>query len=126
MNLLDSSCWLEYFADGPNAQVFRKPIEDTQNLLVPTTAVLEVFKRTLQQRDEEASLRAIAQMEQGGIVDPDSPIALSAARIGCERKPPLADSVILATALAHDATLWTQDSRFESMEKVRYLPGRTS
>ena len=126
MNLVDSSCWLEYFADGPNAQVFRKPIEDTRNLLVPRTVVLEVFKRILQQRDEEAALRAVAHMEQGGIVDPDSPIALSAARIGCELKLPLADSVILATALAHDATLWTQDSRFESMEKVRYLPGRTS
>jgi hypothetical protein len=30
MNVVDSSAWLEYFANGPNASFFAKPIEDTQ------------------------------------------------------------------------------------------------
>jgi predicted nucleic acid-binding protein len=31
----------------------------------------------------------------------------------------MADSVILATARAHDATLWTQDEDFATIEGVR-------
>jgi hypothetical protein len=32
----------------------------------------------------------------------------------------MADSIILATAHACDATLWTQDEHFKGMEGVRY------
>ena len=34
----------------------------------------------------------------------------------------MADSIILATAVAHRATLWTQDADFENVKGVRYLP----
>jgi hypothetical protein len=53
MNVVDSSGWLEYFADGPNAGLFAKPIEATRSLLVPTLSLFEVFKRVMQQRSEE-------------------------------------------------------------------------
>jgi hypothetical protein len=36
MNVVDSSAWLEYFADGPNASFFAEPIEDIEALVVPT------------------------------------------------------------------------------------------
>jgi uncharacterized protein with PIN domain len=51
MNVVDSSAWLEYFADGPNAAIFAKPIEATRSLLVPSLALFEVFKRVSQQRN---------------------------------------------------------------------------
>jgi hypothetical protein len=50
MNVVDSSGWLEYFADGPNADFFAPAIEATEQLLVPVICVYEVFKRILQQR----------------------------------------------------------------------------
>lgn len=34
----------------------------------------------------------------------------------------MADSVMLATARAYDAVLWTQDADFDGMEGVRYSP----
>ena len=34
-------------------------------------------------------------------------------------------SVVLATARLHDATLWTQDSDFESVPGVRHRPRRS-
>jgi predicted nucleic acid-binding protein len=37
---------------------------------------------------------------------------------------PLADSVMLATAQAHAAGLWTQDADFAGLPGVRYLPKR--
>ena len=122
MNVVDSSAWLEYFADGPNAGFFASAIESTENLIVPSITLLEVFKRILQQRTENDALQAVAVMQQGRIVDLDGAIALSAAKIGAENKLPLADSVILATARSLDATLWTQDEDFDGLPGVRYRP----
>jgi predicted nucleic acid-binding protein len=34
----------------------------------------------------------------------------------------MADSIILATAQAFDAIIWTQDADFKKMKKVRYFP----
>jgi predicted nucleic acid-binding protein len=120
MNVVDSSAWLEYFAKGPNAAFFSKPIEQAEDLIVPSLSLYEVFKRVLQQRDQDQALQAVAVMQQGTVVDLDAAIALNAARISVESQLPLADSVILATARAHGATLWTQDADFEGMPGIRY------
>ena len=120
MNVVDSSAWLEYFADGPNAKQFAAAIEKTAKLLVPSLVVFEVFKRILQQRDEGAALQAVALMQQARVIDLDGPLALSAARLSVDARLPVADSVILAVARAHDAVLWTQDADFKGMRGVEY------
>jgi predicted nucleic acid-binding protein len=122
VNVVDSSGWLEYFADGPNADFFAPAVEDLENLLVPSISLLEVFKRILQQRGENAALKAVAQMRGGQVIDLDGTLALNAARISLALKLPLADSVILATARAYGATAWTQDSDFKGIEGVKYIP----
>jgi len=121
MNVVDSSGWLEYFADGPNANFFAPAIENTHELLVPSISLYEVFKRVLQQRDEEAALQIVALMAQGHVVALDQTLALSAANIAHELKMPMSDSIILATARAHKAILWTQDDAFIGIKNVRYL-----
>jgi len=121
MNVVDSSGWLEYFGDGKNAAFFAPAIEDTRRLIVPTLSLFEVFKRVLQQRGEAAALQAAALMHQGRIVDLTATLALAAARLSTEERLALADSVILATARAHGATLWTQDADFDGREGVRYV-----
>jgi len=120
VNVVDSSAWLEYFANGPNAAFFAKAIESVEDLIVPSLSLFEVFKRVLQQRDENDALQAIAIMQQGRVVDLDGSLALSAARLSVENKLPLADSVILATAREYNATLWTQDADFKGLDEVRY------
>lgn len=124
MNLVDSCGWLEYFADGPKADFYAPALEDPGALLVPTICVLEVFKRILQQRGEDAALQAAAAMHQGLIVPLDAGLALSAARIGHDLNLPLADSVILATARAYHGVIWTQDAHFQGLEGVRYTEKR--
>ena len=124
MNVVDSSAWLEYFADGRNASVFAKPIEATRSLVVPSLSLFEVFKRVSQQRNEDEALRAIAVMEQGRVVELDRATALEAARLSIEHGIAMADSVMLATAQRNRATLWTQDSDFEGLPGVRYYAKR--
>lgn len=124
MNVVDSSAWLEYFAGGRRAATFAPAIEDTAKLVVPAICLLEVFRRVLQQRDEGAALQAAAAMSQGEVVPLDGSLALEAARLGVERRLPLADSVVLATARRFGAVLWTQDADFDGVEGVRYFPRR--
>ena len=121
MNIVDSSGWLEYFANGANADFFAPAIEDAEQLVVPSMSIYEVFKRVLQQREESDAVRAIAVMEQGTVADLTSSLALIAARLSLQHRLPLADSVILATARAHTATLWTQDADFRGIEGVRHI-----
>ena len=121
MNVVDSSGWLEYFADGPNADFFAPAIEATSELIVPAISVYEVFKRVLQQRSESEALQAIAVMMRGRGVELDAQLALAAARVSKQYRIPMADSIILATARVHGAILWTQDEHFEQIESVRYI-----
>jgi len=122
VNVVDSSAWLEYFANGPGAGFFATAIEDSSRLVVPTICLLEVFKRVLQQKAEGAALQAVAVMQHGQVHVMDSSIAISAARLGVAHKLPLADSVVLAVARHCEALLWTQDADFEGLDNVRYLP----
>jgi predicted nucleic acid-binding protein len=122
MNVVDSSGWLEYFADGPNADFFAPAIEDLAQLIVPVISLYEVFKRVHQQRDEGYALQAVSLMQQGQVIELNTPIALSAARVSIKFKLPLADSIMLATAHIHEAVLWTQDADFKDIEGVRYTP----
>ena len=121
MNVVDSSAWLEYLADGPNAEYFSAPLIDNANLIVPTICIYEVFKTVLRQRGEDAALQAVALMKQGATVDLTDDLALQAAKISLEYKIPMADSIILATARAHKAVLWTQDQDFKDIENVNYI-----
>jgi toxin FitB len=125
MNVVDSSAWLEYFANGPNAEFFAPAIEKTTELLVPSLTLFEVFKRVLQQRNEDSALQAVAVMQQGIVIDLDAPLALVAARLSIERRLPMADSVILATAQSHAAVLWTQDADFKGIPGVEYRNSET-
>ena len=120
MNVVDSSGWLEYFGDESNASFFAGAIEDTEDLLVPTISILEVFKRVQQQRGHDDALQAVAAMQQGRVVELDSPTALLAATLGLKHGLFLPDSVILATARSFGATLWTQDADLDGLPDVMY------
>ena len=121
MNVVDSSGWLEYFADAPTAEFFAPAIENTSELIVPSISVYEVFKKVLQERGEGDALQAVAIMTQGKVVELDTTLALDAARLSVDLKLPMADSMMLAVARMYGATLWTQDADFEGLAGVQYL-----
>lgn len=121
MNVVDSSGWLEYFADGPNAAFFAPSIEDTENLLVPVICVYEVFKRIYQTQGQALAEIHAADMQKGTLIDLTPSLSMSAAKISADLKLPMADSLILATAREHGATLWTQDKHFQGMEGVQHV-----
>ena len=116
--VLDSSCWLEYLADTPRADLFAPAVEAPERLVVPVLTVYEVVKKLMRESGEEAATAALALMQQSEVVEIGLPLAMDAAPNGL----PLANSLIYATARHHDAELWTQDAHFEGLAGVRYFP----
>jgi predicted nucleic acid-binding protein len=124
VNVVDSSGWIEYLVNSPNAEFFRSAIEDAEHLVVPSISVAEVFRWVFRESGKIDAVQVTALRQEGHVVGLDVPIAVRAARVGIDLKLPLADSVIFATAHAYRATLWTQDAHFESIAGVQYQPKR--
>ena len=122
MNVVDSSGWLEYFADGKNASRFAAPLRDLDALVVPAVSIYEVFKVLLREAGEDAALQAASSMQRGNVVDLTPQRALAAAALSLQHSLPMADSIILAVTREHEATLWTQDEHFKGLNKVKYFP----
>ncbi len=116
--VVDSSGWLEYFTDSDRASLFAPAIEDTENLIVPVITIYEVFKKVLRERGEDDALQIASMMQSGQVIELDCALALEAARHAL----PLADSIIYATAMRLEATLWTQDEHFKDLPNVRFFP----
>jgi len=122
MNIVDSSGWLAYFADEPNAKHFLIPLKDTDSLVVPTITIYEVFKVVLRESSENEALQAVAAMQKGTVVDFTTNLAIAASKLSLKRRLPMADSIILATSEVFNAKIWTQDSDFENISGVKYFP----
>ena len=121
MNLVDSSGWLEFFGDGPNADFFTEPLNSTKGLIVPTLCIYEVFKKIFKERGEDAAIQAAALMQHGTVIDLNKGLSINAAKLSCDLKLPMADSIVLATAKLFNATIWTQDRDFEGLEKIKFI-----
>jgi len=122
MNIVDSSGWLAYFADEPNAKHFLTPLNDEASLVIPTVTIYEVFRVVLRESNENDALQAVVAMQRGTVVALTAPLAIAASRLSLEHGIPMADSIILATAKASDAVIWTQDSDFKNIAGVKYFP----
>jgi len=121
MNIVDSSCWLEYFAGSRVGDEVSSVIEDAEHLLVPSITVYEVFKKLILELDEDKAIYAVAHMKQGHIVNLDTDLAIYAAKIGKDNKLAMADSIIYAITKKYNALLWTQDKHFKELKSVKYF-----
>jgi predicted nucleic acid-binding protein len=121
MNIVDSSGWLAYFADEPNAKHFQTPLKDTASLIVPSVTIYEVFKVVLRESSENDALQSIAAMQKGAVVDLTAKMAIAASKLSLQNSLPMADSIILATAREFNAKIWTQDSDFKNISGVKYF-----
>ena len=118
--MVDSSGWIEYFADGPNAEFFEAAILDASSLVVPSISIYEVFKRLLREPNgEEAALHVVASMQRGRVANLDAELALDAAKTSFETKLPMTNTAsywprpVPMRLRYGEATLWMQNADFE-------------
>ncbi len=121
-NIVDSSAWIEYFIGGPQRAHFRPFIHNTDDLIVPSITLFEVYKRFLVVADETRAIEATNQMKKGRVVELNEYLSIWAATLSKDLQLPMADSIILATAYATGATVYTMDRDFEGIEGVNYVP----
>ena len=121
MNIIDSSFWLEYFAGTEAGDIVSNIIENTDELIIPTITIYEVFKKLIVERNEDDALLAVGHMKQGKIIDLTEELSLSAAKISIKYKLPMADSIIYATNIKYNCILWTQDQHFTDLNSVNYF-----
>ena len=121
MNIIDSTFWLEYFADTEAGNIVSEIVENTNELIVPAITIYEVFKKLLLERNEDDALLAIAHMCQGKVIELNTELSLAAAKISKDNKLPMADSIINATNIKYNCILWTQDKHFENFKSVNYF-----
>ena len=76
----------------------------------------------LRESAENEALQAVAAMQKGKIIDLNANLAMDASRLSLKHNLPMADSIILATARAHNCVIWTQDPGFQIIENVNYFP----
>jgi len=121
MNIIDSSCWLEYFSGSLVGDKVSHVIENIEELIVPSITIYEVFKKILIELDEDNGLLAVAHMKQGYVIPLDGDLSIYAAKIGKEYQLAMADSIIYAVTKKYNATLWTQDKHFKNLVNVKYF-----
>jgi predicted nucleic acid-binding protein len=119
-NIVDSSGWLEYLADGPNAGFFAKPLNDRPRLLVPSVIMYEVCKVLRLRQGSKAADDIAMSMHQAVAVPLTPELAYAASRLSVEKGLAMADAMIAATADAFDAVIWTQDADFVGLPRVNY------
>ncbi len=120
MNVVDSCGWLEYFADGPNADFFAPAIEDTPSLVVPLIVVFEVSKRLRYLYGHDGETSGMVFLEKGRLDAGDVLLMRQAAQAAQRHKLAMADAIIWQTAQAHQAQLYTQDADLAGKPGVVY------
>jgi predicted nucleic acid-binding protein len=125
MNVVDSSCWLEYANKSPIGYAVKSVVENAEELLVPALVLYEVFKKTLAVQGEEYAIEFLKQMRQGRLISCDETLCIEAVYVSRQYKLALADSIIYATTLHFDAVLWTSDKHFQGLLNVQYFDKKT-
>ncbi len=118
--VIDSSGWIEYFTDGPKADLFA-PLIESGSFVVPSITIYEVYKKALSFRNETVAVDVTNQMKKGRVVELNDYLAIWAGKISHDFKLPMADAIILATAYATGATLWTMDADFKGIAGVEII-----
>jgi predicted nucleic acid-binding protein len=125
--LVDSAPIIYVLEEHPElARIFRPVFEAHENglvrLAVATVTLAEVLTGPLRNGDEVLAERYRSTLKSWYVVDLDSEIAESAARLRASLKLKLADSVQAASALAIGAdALVTHDRDFSPVRNLRIL-----
>ena len=122
---LDSSAWIEIAVGGKNAQALAKALLPTQTDLSSVISLYEISKYVTREAGADNAQELLAFIKSHVVIELSEDLALQAAEISAKHKLAMADSIIYATTLAQQATLWTQDADFEGLPHVKYFPKET-
>ena len=121
MNVVDSSGWIEYLTDSERADLFASPIEQRNQLLVPTIALFEVHKILSRSLKADMVNRCLDVMRLGRVLDLTDARAVAASKISKAHGLALADAAMYSMALEFNAQFWTQDVDYQGLPQVQFF-----
>jgi predicted nucleic acid-binding protein len=121
MNVVDSSGWIEYLTNSARADLFARPIEQRDHLLVPTISLFEVHKILSRRLPADLVDRCLDVMRLGRVLDFTDARAVAASKAARAHRLALADAAMFSIAQEHAATFWTQDADYDGLPGVRYF-----
>jgi len=120
--VLDSSAWIEYTLDGPNASHYAKALlASPDRIIVPSICVFEVYRSIERIVSVKEALAVTMSMQMFTLDELSASRAREAATISRTHMLSTADAIIYATTLAYNADLLTQDADFMKLPHVRYF-----
>jgi len=122
MNIVDSSCWIEYLMDTEIGKNIAPIIENPNELIVPTITMFEVYKKLSTEKNELYAKEIVSYMQTGTVIELNASLNISAADISRKQKLAMADSIIYATSLLYSAVIFSCDKHFENFPNVKYFP----
>ena len=118
LTVVDSSGWVAYLGDGPQAEAFSVYLEREDSLVVPTIVIYEVVKKLTLTSSETVVNQFLSQAYRGRQMELDSSLAFAAARISIRYRLAMADAIIYATAESVNAQVVTSDTDFRDLPGV--------
>jgi predicted nucleic acid-binding protein len=119
--IIDSSCWIEIFANGTLAKKCQKEVTSSKSIVVPSLVVYEVYRKVKQSISDESGLSATSYLSQFDVQPLTREVALLAGDLSLQFKLGTADSLILAHAQEASAELITLDNDFRGLPGARVL-----
>jgi predicted nucleic acid-binding protein len=111
MNVVDSSGWIEYFLDSPQADFYASAAEDKAKLVVPSIALYEVHRFLSRKTVPAFREECLQVMRRGRVIELSDARAIAASQASQQHKLAMADAVMYSIACEFNATFWTQEVR---------------
>jgi predicted nucleic acid-binding protein len=118
MKVVDSSAWIEYFADAPLAAAFEPHLHDPDCVVTPTVVLYEVYRWARRECTDEEAMLMVGQLEQTTLTSLDGALAVVAAELSADHGLAAADAVVYATARISGYELVTADADFRGLKDV--------
>jgi predicted nucleic acid-binding protein len=120
--VVDTSAWIEHLLASPTGDRLTDQLPNPVEWVVPTIVQYELQKWLLRNLDPSAAESVLAFSNECLVVPLTMEIAAFAAKVSIELRLQTADSIIYATARAHDAVLLTCDTHFAALPHVILVP----
>lgn len=117
--LIDSSVWIDYLVNGNCKDL----IETEEKLILATISLIEIKKKLFKLKisNKEINQKIEYIKKRSLLISLDETIADKASEFVVEKEIPIADSIVYASAILNNATLFTLDNDFRGLDNVKIL-----
>ena len=120
MNAVDSSGWIEYFMNSPQAGFYADATETPAELVVPTLCLYEVHRYLSRVTDSSRREKCLNVMRRAQVIELTDARAIAASEVATKHQLALADAIKYSIAQEFKATFWTQDVDYRGLPGVQY------